>query len=86
MPGGPRHDQLWQMGQAVSAMGANRLAGGFSTGPMAAHPVAVAVDVDHYAACRRRSDMAPAIMGASLKTLPQLAMPRLVVRAMEPFR
>ncbi len=30
--------------------------------------------------------MAPAIMGSWLKTLPQLAMPRLVVRAMEPFR
>jgi len=30
--------------------------------------------------------MALAIIGSSLKTLPQLAMPRLVVRAMLPFR
>jgi hypothetical protein len=54
-------------------------------GPVGAHAVAVAVDLEDGGSVRSRSSMAAATMGAS-KIWPQAAMPRLVVSTIEPLR
>ena len=53
---------------------------------MAAHPVALPVNVDDDRPVEKPIEMAPATIGSSLNTFPHLAIPKFVVNAMLPFR